>query len=178
MKVFNIVFGVLSIIVACICFAHPFASSLVYGYIIAIFIGAMGILCIVNYLMMRKALKGSGFQVFSGTASLAIGVFGVVFMLLNLTVPFFNYSVQEFGAILVALFMLTEGITSLTCAIANHSGENMAMRVLTGMFGVAMIAGFVIALAQPALIISVFGIFLGVCMLVQGVSRITWAFSL
>ena len=178
MKVFNIVFGVLSILVACICFAHPFASSLVYDYIIAIFIGVMGIMCIANYFVTRRALKGSGFQMFSGTASLAIGVFGVVFMLLNMTVPFFNYSVQEFGAILVALFMLTEGITSLTSAIANHSGENMAMRVLTGVFGVAMIVGFVIAVAQPALIISMFGIFLGVCMLIQGVSRITWALAL
>lgn len=178
MKVFNMVFGVLSIIVALICFAHPFASQLVYGYIIAIFIGVMGIMCLINYFSMRKAYKASGIQMFSGTASLVIGIFGVVFMLLNMTVPFFNYSVQEFGAILVSLFMLTEGIYCIAGAITNRAGKSTAMRVLTGIFGVVMIIGFIYALAYPAVIIAMFGVFLGICMLVQGISRIVFALSL
>ena len=178
MKAFDIVFGILSIIVGCVCFAHPFASQLVYGYIIAIFIGVMGIMCIANYFMTKRAMRASGIQMFSGTAGLAIGIFGVVFMLLNMTVPFFNYNVQEFGAILVALFMLTEGITCIVSAVSNRAGASMGMRVLTGVFGAAMVIGFVYVVACPAVIISVFGIFLGVSLLVQGVSRIMLALAL
>lgn len=178
MKTFNAIFGVLSIIVAIICFAHPFASQLMYGYLIAVFIGMMGIMCIINYLAMRKAFKTSGIQMFSGTASLAIGIFGVVFMLLNMTVPFFNYSVQEFGAILVSLFMLTEGVSCVAGAFTNRAGKNAAMRILTGLFGIVMIVGFVYALMYPAVIISMFGIFLGIGLLVQGIGRIAFALSL
>ena len=178
MKVFNILFGILSIIVAIICFMYPFASQLVYGYIIAIFVGVMGIMCLVNYFTTRKTAKASGIQAASGTANLAIGIFGVVFMLLNMTVPFFNYSVQEFAAILVSLFMLVEGISCIAGAFTNKDGNSMGMRILTGIFGVLMVIAFVYALACPAIIISMFGIFLGACMLVQGVSRIALAFSL
>lgn len=178
MKIFNIIFGVLSIIVAFICFMYPFESQLLYGYIIAVFIGIMGIMCLVNYFSSRKAAKASGVQMFSGTADLVIGIFGVVFMLLNMTVPFFNYTVQEFGAILVSLFMLVEGISSIAEAIVNRAGAGAGMRVLSGILGLLMIIGFVYALACPAIIISIFGIFLGACMLVQGVSRITFALSL
>lgn len=178
MKIFNIAFGILSIIVAFVCIAHPFATQLTYGYIAAIFMGVMGIGCIINYFINRKAIKANAIDAAAGTANLAVGIFGVVFMLLNMTVPFFTYSVQEFGAILVALFMLIEGAKCVGEAVANKSGASAMARIMTGVLGVLMIIGFLGALAFPALIISMFGMFMGVGLLVQGVSRLAAGFML
>ena len=149
-----------------------------YGYVVALFMGVMGIVSIVAYFRNRKAMKSIGLVAAAGTANLVIGILGVVFMLLNMTVPFFTYSVQAFGAIMVALFMLIEGINCVASAILNRSGSTGLTRVMTGVLGVLMIVGFAGALVFPPVIISMFGIFLGVGMAVQGVSRIALGFML
>ena len=175
MKIFNVLFGILSIIVAVTCLAHPFASQLAYGYISAVFIGVMGLMSIVNWFLVRREAKRSGLQLISGAGGLIIGIFGVVFMLLNMTVPFFTYSVQEFGAILVMMFLLLEGVLTTVSAVRNRNNRNGLMRVMMGIFGVLMIVGCLFGIIFPEVVISMFGIFLGVSLLVQGISRIALA---
>lgn len=178
MKIFNIIFGILSIFVGGTCLAHPFASQIAYGYIAAIFIGVMGIMSIIAYFKTRKQAKTSASVAAFGTANLVIGIVSVIFMVLNMTVPFFTYSVQEFAAIVCIAFMIIEGASCIYSAITNKSGAGTGMRILTAIFGVIMLIGCIYGIACPAVVIAMFGVFLGATFMVQGFSRIVLAFAL
>lgn len=175
MKVFNIIYGILCLIMAGICLLNPFASQLIYGYVFAAFVGATGIMSIINWFIIRRATKNAGLTMVSGTAGLIIGILAVIFMVMDFTIPFFNYSVQEFAAIIVMMFLLVEGVLMLVRAFTSKT-DSAPARILYGIIGLFMAAMCIYGIIYPAVVIAMFGIFLGAGFGVQGVSRILVGF--
>lgn len=179
MRVLSILGGILAIIAGGICIAHPFESQLVYGYMGSIMIGLVGILSIVTVIATRKeraAARAAGIEVASGAVGIILGILGVVFMWLNMSVPFFTYAVAEVGAVMLMFYLLIDGIMSIVAAIM-AKGAGAGMRIASAVVGILMVALAVWGIAFPPMVIASLGIFMGVGFLIVGVNRIIFAFA-
>lgn len=174
MKALNILCGIISIIAAVICLAHPFAAQIAYGYLCAIVIGCLGIIVIISYFMNRKAMKVAGTEAVVGTAGLALGILGVIFMVLNIEIPGFVYGVQEFGAVMLMVFMLIEGFGMIIFAVKSRG---IPGRIPVIIFGCLMVIACLFGVTCPVMVISIMGAFMGINFALYGINRFIVAFQ-
>ena len=172
MKALNIIMGILTIIAGCVCIWYPFDSSIVYGYMIAVIVGLMGIMTIVGYVMARSAGVASGLVGIDGTLALVVGILGVVFMVLNMAVPGFTYGVEHLAAVIMMAYLLVNGIVVIVQAVSFSSVIGIGMTIAQVLLGILEIIAAFYGFLAPAAVLAAFGLYLGFCLIFSGCTRI------
>ena len=78
MKVFNCIFGILSIIGAIYCMFYPGLTFLNAGWIVTILLGVWGICSVIDYFAKRKKAKAEQSEAIMGTLGLVVGIAAAV----------------------------------------------------------------------------------------------------
>lgn len=177
MKLFNIIFGILSLICAIICFAHPFATAVVYGYIIAFYIGIMGICAIISYFNQKKQKKEKGIEMAMGTASLVLGIIGVIFFLFNLTIPGFTIAAEGCVAALMMLFIFVEGIMTIISSVSVGRKLESKTWGITLTLGILMVVLSTVGLSCLTAVVSMFGWMAAIGFVINSVRMLVSAFE-
>lgn len=175
MKVLKFLAGVLSLICAFICFMHPFATQLVYGYIIACFIGVMGVISIIDYFVSKKnrPLKAA----IVGPSGLVLGILGVLFFIFNTTVEGFTLAVQFIAAVIFMIFILVEGVSTLVNSFTLKKVLGTGGWIFFLIFGILMILAGIAGLSCLPIVVSMFGTFTAIGFIINSVYMITSCFS-
>ena len=82
MKVFNCIFGILSIIGAIYCMFYPGLTFLNAGWIVTILLGVWGICSVIDYFAKRKKAKAEQSEAIMGTLGLVVGIAAAVISIL------------------------------------------------------------------------------------------------
>lgn len=140
MKVFNCIFGVLSILGAIYCIFFPGISFLNAGWIVAILLGVYGICNIVGYASnpVGKAEKQNGVFIARGVIGLIIGIASAIISLLAL----FSLGIRAVLDLIIlfmfAFWLVYSGIISIVCAVKQKKIGGK-MWILSLILGVAVI---------------------------------------
>lgn len=87
MKVFNCIFGILSIIGAIYCMFYPGLTFLNTGWIVTILLGVWGICSVIDYFAKRKKAKAEQSEAIMGTLGLVVGIAAAVISILAMFMP-------------------------------------------------------------------------------------------
>ena len=87
MKVFNCIFGILSIIGVIYCMFYPGLTFLNTGWIVTILLGVWGICSVIDYFAKRKKAKAEQSEAIMGTLGLVVGIAAAVISILAMFMP-------------------------------------------------------------------------------------------
>lgn len=113
MKVFNCIFGILSIIGAIYCMFYPGLTFLNAGWIVTILLGVWGICSVIDYFAKRKKAKAEQSEAIMGTLGLVVGIAAAVISILAMFMPSIRLM---FDVIILCIFsgwLVVDGISSV-----------------------------------------------------------------
>ncbi len=178
MKAMNIILGILAIVCGIVCISAPFGTVLVYGYVVSIFIGVMGLMIIAGYLAGRASGPASVLLGLDGTVALVIGILGVIFMVCNVAIPGFTYGVEHMAAVVLMAYMLVDGIVVIFHAVKLSQFTSVGITILQCLLGIIQIVAAVYGFVSPAVVLAVFGLYLGFSLILSGITRISLGIAL
>ena len=117
MKVFNCIFGILSIIGAIYCMFYPGLTFLNTGWIVTILLGVWGICSVIDYFAKRKKAKAEQSEAIMGTLGLVVGIAAAVISILAMFMPGIRLM---FDVIILCIFsgwLVVDGISSVAMSL-------------------------------------------------------------
>ena len=173
MKVFNCIFGILSIIGAIYCMFYPGLTFLNTGWIVTILLGVWGICSVIDYFAKRKKAKAEQSEAIMGTLGLVVGIAAAVISILAMFMPGIRLM---FVVIILCIFsgwLVVDGISSLKVKKASSSGA-----WLIPLFcGILVIIGGIYGFFHLIFAAQTIGFMIGVLLSIYGVKLILSAFE-
>ena len=162
MKTLSIGMGIVYTILGIICLMSPAQTISVITYIIAFMILAAGIFLIVSYFVNRSSFFGigSGWTLFYGIVSTLLGIL----LLFN----------PGFGNIMFSLcfgawVVFTGGIKISNAVSLKRLGEPWALVMILGIISILL---GIFLISRPIITSISIGIFIGISLLIEGISYI------
>ncbi len=174
MKAIRIILGILSIILSAVCFVSPFESEIIYGYLVAIYVGVIGIMTIICFIVERKKKRLSGLEGALGGVALAFAILAVMFMFFNIRIPGFTFRWITFCAVFFLVSMTVEGISLFVRGIVRP--YPVGMKIFMIVFGLLMLSASSTGYFMIPTVISMFGIFTAIGFLSTGIQLISTSF--
>ena len=127
MKVFNCIFGILSIIGAIYCMFYPGLTFLNAGWIVTILLGVWGICSVIDYFAKRKKAKAEQSEAIMGTLGLVVGIAAAVISILAMFMPGIRLM---FDVIILCIFsgwLVVDGISSVAMSLKVKKASSQCM---------------------------------------------------
>lgn len=176
MKVFNCIFGILSIIGAVYCIFYPGMTFLNSGWIVTILLGVWGICSVIDYFAKRKKAKAEQSEAVMGTLGLAVGIAAAVVSILAMFMPGIRL---VFDIIILCIFsgwLVIDGISSVAMSFKIKNTSSGAW--LIPLFcGILVIIGGIYGFFHLVFAAQTIGFMIGVLLAIYGVKLILSAFE-
>lgn len=180
MRWLAILFGVLMIIGGAYCIASPGMTFLTLGLVVGIVMALDGIALIVEWFRIRQYASISGWVLVGAIVSLVFGVVVIGSSQMQLAVDLFIYYA-------LAIWLIVMGILRIVFAFRLRGARNEINSALEGVveidvkwwlaliLGLLLIACGVYGFFAPGVFMEAIGIFVGLSIIVAGVSLISFA---
>ena len=176
MKVFNCIFGILSIIGAIYCMFYPGLTFLNTGWIVTILLGVWGICSVIDYFAKRKKAKAEQSEAIMGTLGLVAGIAAAVISVLAMFMPSIRLM---FDVIILSIFsgwLVVDGISSVAMSFKVKNTGSSAW--LIPLFcGILVIIGGIYGFFHLIFAAQTIGFMIGVLLSIYGVKLILSAFE-
>ena len=176
MKVFNCIFGILSIIGAIYCMFYPGLTFLNSGWIVTILLGVWGICSVIDYFAKRKKTKAEQSEAVMGTLGLIAGIAAAVISVLAMFMPSIRLM---FDVIILCIFsgwLVVDGISSVAMSFKVKNTGSSAW--LIPLFcGILVIIGGIYGFFHLVFAAQTIGFMIGVLLSIYGVKLILSEFE-
>lgn len=176
MKVFNCIFGILSIIGAIYCIFYPGLTFLNSGWIVTILLGMWGICSVVDYFTKHKKSKSEQNEAVMGTLGLIVGIAAAVVSVLAMFIPSIRL---VFDIIILCIFsgwLVIDGISSVAMSFKVKNTGSSAW--LIPLFcGILVIIGGIYGFFHLVFAAQTIGFMIGVLLAIYGVKLIVSVFE-
>ena len=166
MKVFNCIFGILSIIGAIYCMFYPGLTFLNAGWIVTILLGVWGICSVIDYFAKRKKAKAEQSEAIMGTLGLvAMFMPGIRLM---------------FDVIILCIFsgwLVVDGISSVAMSLKVKKASSSGAWLIPLFCGILVIIGGIYGFFHLIFAAQTIGFMIGVLLSIYGVKLILSAFE-
>lgn len=181
MKVLKVILGILSLICAIICMANPFATEIIFAYILTAFLGVLGVFSIIDFFVTRSKMKAAGIKAASGAAGLILGILGIIFCIMGFTIEGFIETLIGIAALMFIIYLVIDGISSIILAIAVRNETPKGFWVTKLILGILMlllgICFFGNLFVSIIAVTTMFGIFTAIGLFINSISLIVSAFE-
>ena len=176
MKIFNCIFGILSIIGAIYCMFYPGMTFLNTGWIVTILLGMWGICSVIDYFAKRKKAKAEQNEAVMGTLGLVVGIAAAVISILAMFMPGVRL---VFDVIILCIFsgwLVVDGISSVAMSLKVKNTGSSAW--LIPLFcGILVIIGGIYGFFHLVFAAQTLGFMIGVILAIYGIKLIISAFE-
>jgi uncharacterized membrane protein HdeD (DUF308 family) len=162
MTVLSIILGVILMIGGVACIFTPFATFLVAGYFIGIMLFIFGIIGLI------KAIRDKG-----GALQYVTSILAIVVGIIALVRPGSTLVIDTIILILVAIWFIVQGITSIVVAIQNKRQHSSWVALL--IIGILALVIAVICFINPMVEVFAIGILIGFFLIQIGLDMIAMA---
>lgn len=177
MKVFNCIFGILSIIGAIYCMFYPGLTFLNTGWIVTILLGVWGICSVIDYFAKRKKAKAEQSEAIMGTLGLVVGIAAAVISILAMFMPSIRLM---FDVIILCIFsgwLVVDGISSVAMSFKVKEAASSGAWLIPLFCGILVIIGGIYGFFHLVFAAQTIGFIIGVLLAVYGVKLILLAFE-
>ena len=163
MKVFNCIFGILSIIGAIYCMFYPGLTFLNAGWIVTILLGVWGICSVIDYFAKRKKAKAEQSEAIMGTLGLVVGIAAAVISILAMFMP--------------GIRLVVDGISSVAMSLKVKKASSSGAWLIPLFCGILVIIGGIYGFFHLIFAAQTIGFMIGVLLSIYGVKLILSAFE-
>ncbi len=168
MKVFNCVFGVISIIAAIYCIFYPGVAFLNSGWIVAVLLGVWGICAIADYMAKRKKEDKSKTEAAMGVLGLVAGIAAAVVSILALFIPSIRMLLDIIILSIFAGWLIISGITSAAVSFKTRKAGSKRW-VLTLVCGILVLLAGIYGVFHLIFVAQTIGILIGILLMIYGI---------
>ena len=170
MKVFNCIFGILSIIGAIYCMFYPGLTFLNTGWIVTILLGVWGICSVIE-------AKAEQSEAIMGTLGLVVGIAAAVISILAMFMPGIRLM---FDVIILCIFsgwLVVDGISSVAMSFKVKKASSSGAWLIPLFCGILVIIGGIYGFFHLIFAAQTIGFMIGVLLSIYGVKLILSAFE-
>lgn len=176
MKIFNCIFGVLSIIAASYCIFYPGMTFINSGWIVTILLGVWGVCTIIGYTANSKNDEKSKGDAAVGVLSFIGGIAAAVISVLALFMPSIRIMLDIIILCVFSSWLMLSGITSV---IVSFKMKNTGSKrwILTLICGVVMTLSGIYGIFNLFFVMQTIGILIGILLMIYGVRLVVSVFE-
>lgn len=176
MKVFNCIFGVISIISAIYCIVYPGIAFLNSGWIVAVLLGVWGICAIADYASKRKKEDKSKGEAAMGALGLVAGIAAAVISVLALFMPSIRILLDIIILSIFAGWLIISGLSSAVKSFkVRESGSKRW--ILTLVCGILVLVAGIYGVFHLLFVAQTIGILIGILLMIYGIRLILSVFE-
>lgn len=167
MKVFNCIFGVLSIIASFYCIFYPGVTFLNSGWIVTVLLGVWGICTIIAFATSQGKKDGDKAEAAMGIFSLILGIAAAIISILALFMPSIRVMLDIIILCIFAGWLIISGIGS---AVASFKAKKAGSKtwIITLICGILVVLAGIYGYFHLIFVAQTIGFLIGILLMVYG----------
>lgn len=176
MKVFNCIFGVLSIFAAIYCIFYPGVTFLNSGWIITILLGVWGICSICDYAAKRGKQNKSKNEAVMGALGLVAGIAAAAISVFAMFIPSIHIILDIIILWIFSFWLIIGGIVSI---ISSYKARNSGSKslIITMICSILVVIAGIYGIFNLIVVAQTIGLLIGILLMVYGIRLIISVFE-